>query len=223
MQYRHEVKFEISRQDIAILRQRLGAVMKRDKHAVDGAYTIRSLYFDNIDDKALREKINGVNIREKYRIRMYNNDTSVIHLERKFKRGGLGYKNSADITPKQAQDIINGDIAWMACSDDEVILSFYTRLRTQGLKPKVIVDYTREPYVFGAGNVRVTIDSDIRTGLSCTDFLNAHCLTVPIKDSPCILEVKWDGFLPDVIRDALQLDSRQNGAFSKYAACRMYD
>ena len=223
MQFRHEVKHEISRFDMLILRQRLRAVMKPDAHAVNGRYEIRSLYFDSLDDKALREKLDGVNIREKYRIRLYNNDPTVIHLERKFKHGGLGCKTSAALTPEQALSIVNGDADWMSRSTDDVILGFYTRIKNEGLKPKVIVDYTREPFVFPAGNVRVTLDYDIRTGLRCTDFLNPDCATVPIKDSPCILEVKWDSFLPDVIRDAVQLDGRRSAAFSKYAACRMYD
>ena len=82
MQFRHEIKHEISRLDMLVLRQRLKAVMEPDSHAKDGRYDIRSLYFDNLDDKALREKLDGVNIREKYRIRLYNNDPSAIRLER---------------------------------------------------------------------------------------------------------------------------------------------
>ena len=223
MQFRHEVKHEISHHDMLILRQRLRAVMRPDSHAVNGRYEIRSLYFDNLDDKALREKLDGVNIRAKYRIRLYNHDPSFIHLERKFKHGGLGYKTSANLTRDQAKAIADGDVEWMVYSSDEVILDFYTHIRNEGLKAKVIVDYTREPFVFAPGNVRVTLDYGIRTGLSCTDFLNPHCVTVPVKDSPCILEVKWDNFLPDVIRDAIQLDGRHNTAYSKYAASRMYD
>lgn len=92
MQFRHEVKHEISKGDLLILRQRLRAVMKPDCHAVNGQYEIRSLYFDTPDDKALREKLDGVITREKYRIRLYNNDPSGIRLERKFKHVGLGCK-----------------------------------------------------------------------------------------------------------------------------------
>ena len=206
-----------------ILRQRLRAVMRPDTHTVNGKYDIRSLYFDNLDDKALKEKLDGVSRREKYRIRMYNNDPSVIHLERKCKQGSLGYKNSAALTPQQAQAIVNGDIEWMAGTADEVLLGFYTRLRSEGLTARVIVDYTREPFIFGPGNVRVTLDYNIRTGMRCTDFLNPACMTVPVKDAPCILEVKWDNFLPDVIRDAVQLDGRHSTVYSKYAAARMYD
>lgn len=223
MQFRHEVKHEISSLDMYILRQRLKAVMTPDNHARDGQYEICSLYFDNPEDKALRQKLDGVSIREKYRIRLYNNDPSVIHLERKFRHGGLGCKESAPLTPGQALAIVNGDSSWMAASTDQVILGFYTRIRNEGLAAKVIVSYIREPFVFGPGNVRVTLDYNIRTGLRCTDFLNPDCTTVPVPGSPCILEVKWDHFLPDVIRDIVQLKYRHSTAFSKYAACRMYD
>ena len=223
MQFRHEVKHEINCHDMLILRQRLRAVMKPDSHAVDGRYEIRSLYFDNLDDKALREKTDGVNIREKYRIRLYNNDSSVIHLERKFKHGSLGFKDSAALTPEQAQAIADGDVEWMSRSDNAVILGFYTRIKNEGLAAKVIVDYTREPFVFGPGNVRVTLDYNLRTGMNCTDFLNPDCVTIPVRDAVGILEVKWDNFLPDVVRDAVQLDGRRGSAFSKYASSRMYD
>ena len=184
MQFRHEVKHEISETDMLILRQRLRRVMKPDAHAVNGLYEIRSLYFDNLDDKALREKLDGVNIREKYRIRLYNHDPSVIHLERKFKRGGLGYKTSAKLTEKEARAIAGGDVEWMAESTDEVLLGFYTRIRSEGLKAKVIVDYIREPFVFAAGNVRVTLDYGIRTGRNCTDFFEPGLRDHPREGSP---------------------------------------
>ena len=83
MDLRHEWKHEISDCDRLVLRQRLSAVMQLDPHAIDGKYFIRSLYFDNGTDKALREKLDGINIREKFRIRYYNHDISVIHLEKK--------------------------------------------------------------------------------------------------------------------------------------------
>ena len=223
MQFRHEVKHEISSHDLLILRQRLRAVMKQDSHAINGQYKIRSLYFDTFDDKALREKLDGVNIREKYRIRLYNYNPSLIHLERKFKHGSLGYKTSAKLSPEQAQAIANSDIEWMSGSTDEVILGFYTHIRNEVLKARVIVDYIREPFIFTPGNVRVTLDYGIRTSMRCTDFLNPDCVTVPIMDSPSILEVKWDNYLPDIIRNIIQLDGRRSTAFSKYAASRMYD
>lgn len=222
MDLRHEWKHEISYSDLLVLRQRLSAVAKKDEHAVDGKYFIRSLYFDNLSDKALREKLDGISRREKFRIRYYNGDTSVIHLEKKSKIGGLGNKQSANLTAEEAGWIVDGKLDWMLNSNRPLVQELYVKMTTEGLRPKTIVDYTREPFTYAPGNVRVTLDYEIRTGLSCVDFLNIDCPTIPVADNPIILEVKWDEFLPTVIRDAVQLDNRRVGAYSKYASCRMY-
>lgn len=223
VQYRHEWKHEISYMDLLSIRARLRAVAQPDTHAVGGKYLIRSLYFDNLNDKALREKIDGVNMREKFRIRYYNGDPSrIIHLEKKSKLNGLGSKYSAPLTMAEAQSIVDEKIDWMLHSSHSLIQELYCKMRYQGMAPKTIVDYTREPFIYGPGNVRVTFDYDIRTGLNCTDFLNPDCVTVPAGDAPIILEVKWDAYLPSIIRDAVQTPGRRVGAFSKYAQCRIY-
>lgn len=222
MKYRHEWKHEISYGDLLVLRQRLSAIARRDSHAIHAAYTIRSLYFDNHADKALREKLEGVNLREKFRIRCYNYDASFIRLEKKSKINGLCCKESAMLTQEEAGSILDGHWGWMAGSGNPLVAELYTKMAAQGLRPKTIVDYTREPFVYPLGNVRISLDYNIRTGLRCTDFLDFSCLTVPAGDSPIILEVKWDEFLPDIIRDAVQLRGCRTGAFSKYAACRIY-
>ena len=223
MQYRHEWKHEINRSDLITLRQRLRAVAKIDPHAIDGRYMIRSLYFDTPTDRALREKLDGVNRREKFRIRYYNGDTSLIHLEKKSKLNGLGTKASALLTRQEAQAIVDGELDWMAeCGDRPLVQELYSKMRSQTLRPKTIVDYTREPFTYPPGNVRVTLDYDIRTGLGCTDFLDPGCVTVPAGDAPILLEVKWDAYLPDTIRAAVGLESRRSSAFSKYAQCRIY-
>ena len=222
MDFRHEWKHEINFSDMIAIRHRLRAVAKPDPHAVDGSYFIRSLYFDNLSDKALREKIDGVNCREKFRIRYYDHDPSLIHLEKKSKWNGLGNKQSAVLTAQEAQAIIDGELDWMLDSGRPLVQELYSKMQTQGLRPKTIVDYTREPFVYDPGTVRVTLDYDIRTGLNCTDFLNPDCVTIPAGNAPIILEVKWDKYLPSVIRDAVQLNGRRTSAFSKYAICRIY-
>lgn len=220
--YRHEWKHVLNLSDMFVLRQRLRVVMEHDPHAVDGKYHIRSLYFDNLDDKALREKVDGVNMREKFRIRLYNRNAAVINLEKKSKRNGLGTKFSARLSAEEAQKIVDGDIDWMLTSDRPLVRELYCKMRYQGLRPKTIVDYTREPFIFRAGNVRVTLDYDIRTGLHSTDFLNPEAVTVPAGDAPILLEVKWDEYLPSIIRDLVSVPDRRVGSFSKYAQCRVY-
>ena len=222
MDYRHEWKHEITGSDMVAIRQRLRAVAKPDAHGANGRYFIRSLYFDDPTDTALREKVNGVSRREKVRIRYYDRDTSLIHLEKKSKWNGLGQKRSASLTAEEAQAIVDGRLDRLPPGLHPLVWELCYQMRTRLLRPRTIVDYTREAYVFAPGNVRVTLDFDIRTGLDCTDFLNADCVTVPAGNAPMILEVKWDAFLPDIIRDAVQLEGRHSAAFSKYAACRIY-
>ena len=224
MHYRHEWKHELNYLDLLSIRARLRAVAEPDPHAIGGKYLIRSLYFDNPDDKALREKVDGVNMREKFRIRYYNGDTSLIHLEKKSKVNGLGTKYSAHLTAEEARRIVDGDIDWMLdAADRPLVQELYCKMRYQRMRPKTIVDYTREPFIYGPGNVRVTFDYNIRTGLQSTDFLNPDTPTVPAGDAPIILEVKWDAYLPDIIRDCVQTPGRRVTAFSKYAQCRIYD
>ena len=220
--YRHEWKHQISLSDQLAVRARLRAVCRADSHAAHGQYQVRSLYFDNLEDKALREKIDGVNCREKFRIRYYNGDLSLIRLEKKSKAGGLCSKESAALTREEAQAAADGALAWMPESGRPLVQELYHKMTCSLLRPKVIVEYTREAFVCGPGNVRVTLDYGLRTGLGCAGFLSADCVTIPAGNAPAILEVKWDAFLPSVIRDAVQLESRRASAFSKYAACRMY-
>ena len=220
--FRHEWKHEINASDLIAIRQRLRAVAKPDPHAVDGSYRVRSLFFDDLSDRARREKLDGVDRREKFRIRYYNGDTGLIHLEKKRKQNGLGAKDTARLSAAEAQAIVDGDLDWMLRSDRPLVQELYSKMKTTGLRPRTIVDYTREPFVYAPGNVRVTLDYNIRTGLGCTDFLDPDCVTVPAGDAPIILEVKWDAFLPDIIRAAVQLEGRRASAFSKYAQCRIY-
>ena len=222
MDYRHEWKHELNYLDLLTLRARLRAVMEPDPHAIDGKYHIRSLYFDTPGDKALREKVDGVNLREKFRIRLYNRDTSVIHLEKKSKVNGLGTKFSADLSADETQRLLAGDLDWMMDPERPLVQELCCKMRAQGLQPRTIVDYTREPFIYRPGNVRVTLDYDIRTGLRSTDFLDPDCVTIPAGDAPILLEVKWDAFLPSIIRDAVSMPNRRTGAFSKYAQCRIY-
>ena len=121
---------------------------------------------------------------------------------------GLCLKDSVTLTKEQAQAIVDGDCCWMMESSVPLIEELYTKMMKQGLRPKTIVDYIREPFVFAPGNVRVTLDYNIHTGLLCTDFLNPSSVTVPAGDATILLEV--------------QLNNCRVGAFSKYAVCRIY-
>lgn len=224
LKLRHEIKHEISISDYIALRNRLKFIAQKDLNTDErGRYRIRSLYFDNADDKALKEKILGLNNREKFRIRYYNGDTRHIKLEKKGKINGLCYKRYTPLTVGQCEQIINGDIKWMRFSGNSLLVELYAKMNFQQLRPRTLVDYVREPYIYKPGNVRVTFDSGITTGLNSKELFNQQTAAMnshAIKK--IIMEVKFDEFLPEIIRDIIQLGQRQNSAFSKYAACRIF-
>lgn len=223
--FRHELKYEISRGDYLAMRSRLRKIMSADPHADEnGLYQIRSIYFDNLYDKALREKTDGVAKREKFRIRWYNDDFSFITLEKKMKINNLCLKCDATISLEECHKILSGDIEFMKTHPEELVRELYAKMRYQRLKPKVLVSYVREPYIYKSGNVRVTFDSQVRTSVFRRDFLTENGLDVSATDYPddMILEVKYDAFLPEIIQDVIQVKDTRQQAFSKYGACRRY-
>ena len=223
--YRHELKYEIPYTEYLAMRNRLKCVMTPDPHTdADGRYRIRSIYFDNSDDKALREKIDGVRCREKFRIRYYNDDLSFITLEKKMKIDNLCLKYDAPVTEEECRKILGGDIEFMKDHKEEVVKELYAKMRYQYLKPRVLVSYVREPYIYIPGNVRVTFDSQIRTTMFGAAFLNGPPHDISATDTPqdMILEVKFDAFLPEIIQDLIQVKNIRQQAFSKYGACRRF-
>ena len=222
MDYRHEIKHYITEADAVAIRRNLSVVASIDSHAQkDGAYRIRSLYFDDLQNTALWEKLDGVNERRKFRIRYYNADLSYIMLECKIKRDNVGCKLQERLTEEELKKIIDGDIAWMVSSGKPLLVTLYAEMKTKGLRPKCVVEYMRVPFVYKPGNVRVTIDWNIRTGPP-GQFMDPNGLTLPVDGNPMLLEVKWDEYLPGIIRRAAALKGRGPTAFSKYAACRVY-
>ena len=192
--FRHELKFAVNAGDVAVLRSRLGACMARDSHN-GGVYKIRSLYFDDPWDSALNEKLDGVDEREKFRIRCYNGDDSFLRLEKKMKRNGLCKKLQAELSRAEVECIVAGDA---------LLQEFYCKLSGALLQPKTLVDYSREAFVEPLGNVRVTLDTDIRSGVYSRDFFDPAVPMLPVSPLS-VLEVKYDAFLPAHIAAAVQV------------------
>lgn len=220
--YRHELKYRVSYVDYLAIRSRICTIMQTDSHARNGTYRIRSVYFDNAYDKALWEKIDGVRKREKFRIRYYNDDLSYIALEKKMKIDKLCLKYDARISEAEFRKILTGDIEWMKDSSEELVRELYAKMRYQGLKPRVRVSYLREPYIYKAGNVRVTFDSEVRTSLFNNQFIDVDDISAQDTPRDMIMEVKYDAFLPRIIQDMLQTGNMNQESFSKYGVCRRF-
>ena len=224
MKYRHEVKHIITSGDDLILTSRLRKLFVHDKNADShGVYRVSSLYFDTPNDTALRQKLDGVNCREKFRLRCYNGNPDFIRLEKKSKQGSLGHKRSAPVTRKQVERLLAGDVEVLLESGDPLLGELYRKMRFQLLTPKTIVTYDREAFLYTPGNVRITIDRSLRTGLNSLGFLNPEMFHAPVSDGMSVLEVKFDEFLPEIVKMAVQTPHTRAGAYSKYAVCRRYD
>lgn len=222
--FRHELKFEVDKAQYLVIRQRLRAICEPDPHTRDdGTYLIRSIYFDNVDNKALLEKVNGVSIREKFRIRYYNDSLDYITLEKKQKINDLCKKVECSLTKDEVCDILSGDTAFMKDHGASLVQELYSAMKTTGLRPKVLVSYKREPYIYGPGNVRVTFDSAIRTSMFSDNFIK-DIFDVSATDDAgmMIMEVKFDDFLPDIIATAVNEGNIRQQSFSKYEACRRF-
>jgi hypothetical protein len=222
--YRHEYKYEIDRFQLEALKQRLASVMRLDPHVGrDGMYRIRSLYFDDWYDGCFNDNEDGVDPREKFRIRIYNGRSDRISLELKRKESGMTLKRSCAITPGLAQWLVDGGrLQWGDCIHP-LLRKLYIMQETRGMAPKVIVEYVRIPFVCGDGNVRVTLDIDICTskdiGLFFSPEINSR-LVMPVGMS--LLEVKYDSLLPDYIYRMVQMNGMRHITFSKYYLCRKF-
>lgn len=221
--YRHEYKYPISDLEAAILKERIRKLMSLDSHVGEsGMYHISSLYFDDYYDSCYYENEIGSDPREKFRIRIYDKSTDIISLECKRKERGKTLKTSCRLQKSQVEDIIAGRP--VKNPNNNVLLNKFIILqKTKGLKPKVIVDYKRVPYVEKAGNVRITFDSQLASSKDIDKFLDGTFVSRPIMPvGKLLMEVKYDEFLPDFIYDTLQLNNLTQSAFSKYYLCRKF-
>lgn len=220
MKFRHELKYLINYGDAKLLKQRLLGVLTPDEHAENGKYSIRSLYFDDYFDKAYNEKLAGVTNRKKYRIRLYNRDDGFIRLECKIKKESYISKLGASLSADEAQRILNGEYDFLLKRPEPVCSHFYYECKSRFLRPRVYVDYEREPFTLEAGDVRITFDSDVRGAYpsgTLTDDTKPFFHT--LEPGKLVLEVKFTEFLPSVVRDVLPLKAAEFTAVSKYTLC----
>lgn len=218
--YRNEWKYYISLWEAELLKRRLLPFMERDTHAKDGEYTIRSLYFDDYWDSAYEEKMMGVMNRQKWRIRIYNYSDASIKLERKKKWGSYIHKDSASLTKDEYKKILAGDYGFLLASNQPLCREFYYECTVNLQRPKVIVDYEREPLVRQEGDVRITFDRDVRAGAFNYDIFDPKLpVTSVLDENRLVLEVKFTEMIPELIKELLPLDGQEFSAISKYTLC----
>ena len=222
--YRHELKYVICASELVQIQHRIQGLLPLDSHIGEsGFYNIRSLYFDDIYNSCFYENENGTDPREKFRIRIYNHSTDRITLECKRKERGKTLKTSCPLTIEQTRMLMEGRVLPDIVNQPEVLRKLTLRMMTKGMRPVVIVEYDRIPYVYPNGNVRVTMDMNVSSSTNIERFLDAQIPKRPIMPAgQHLLEVKFDEYLPDFIHHNLNLHSMTQTAYSKYYLCRKY-
>ena len=224
---RHELKFFINEEQHFLLSHALDRTLHRDPNGDENnEYHIRSLYFDDVYNTALYDKLDGDQNRDKYRIRIYNFSDRVIKLECKTKIGTLISKRSISIPRDLCEQLMAGDPAGLENTRSGLLNDVYREMTVNLLRPVVLVDYVREAYLHDAEEVRITFDKQLRTGMRSHDLFNPHVPTIPPFDhGEMILEVKYNRVLPPYIRDILNTycPNAIQSAISKYTWCRRFE
>lgn len=224
VKYRHEFKYICSDAQLECIKRRLVGLMHYDKHTdINGTYNVRSVYFDDYHNTYYSENTNGVDPREKFRIRIYNSQDSTISLERKRKERGMTNKESVRIERELCDMILSDKVSFLNLSGNHVWNCFANKYNNYQLRPKVIVDYDRTVFVCPLGNVRITFDRNISSSVDYSNFFKQSLKKRPIMEcGQNVLEVKYDEVLPDYIYKAIELENLQRTSFSKYYLCRTY-
>lgn len=222
--FRHELKYVVSGAELAMLQNRIRHLLPVDSHAgPEERYTVRSLYFDDCFDRCYYENEDGTDPREKFRIRIYNHSTQRIQLECKRKERGKTLKTSCPLTVEQTRQLMAGVPLGQIGDQPPLLQKLTSQMLLRGLRPVVIVEYVRIPYIYRDGNVRITLDTNISASRDLDRFLEDRIALRPVMpDGRQLLEVKYDAFLPDFIYRNLQLDSLTQTAYSKFYICRRF-
>lgn len=225
MEYRNELKFELSDFDLVRIKYRLASLMHPDSHQGPDGYLIRSLYFDDLYGSCMDEKENGVAYREKYRIRIYDNNPDFIRLEKKTKYADMTKKTQQPLRLQEYESLLSGDtdkLHEILCGNKGGLLEeFVRKLLYKKFLPKCIVEYERFAFVEGVGNVRITFDRNIAGSSQTGGLFDDSLVTIPVMpQNHHILEIKYDELLPHYILQALDLGNLRRQSFSKYYMTR---
>ena len=221
---RNELKYYISNIEYLALVNRLEHILKPDGYSKPReGYFIRSLYFDSHDDECLYEKQSGDIFRAKYRMRIYDTKTETVKFEIKNKANNQIFKETATISKESAYKIIDGDYGELLTYKNPILNKIFKKFTEKQYKPKVIVDYTRDAFMFDFFNIRITFDKNLHSNNTDFDLFSENLHTIPvILEGKQIMEIKYETALPEFIHRSLQIDAAERMAISKYTLGRRF-
>lgn len=223
---RLEVKYLVDRTTRTGLTRDLAAFMQPDRYAgAEGAYLVRSLYFDTPDYKAYHEKLAGAAIRHKLRIRAYGADpreSELVRLEVKSRYISYIYKTVVDI-PRAEYGAVEAALRQRTLpperllNDHSASKEFFRLQRQYNFEPKVLIQYRRQAFErVELNRVRVNFDDELQATRHL-DLLGP--LQGPrrlLQYGHAVFEIKVDGPMPYWLHMLIDKYNLQNQAFSKY-------
>ena len=218
---RQEKKYLITLADMQQLAGRLDQVMLQDPHNGAGGYLIRSLYFDTIDNRDYQEKLDGIELRRKIRLRVYDPAATFAMLEMKQKEGHYQKKRSLRVGRADAIEIAAGEYRSLLGYDDPFAAECYGLMRMRCYRPATVVVYRRKAYIARENRIRITFDHSIQANEACFDLFSPNLSLYPVLDPFLgILEVKYNGFLLSYIKKLVNTANRSEQSVSKYCLAR---
>lgn len=202
--YKYEKKETVNIKEIEVLERRLSLFMDIEKKEY-----IRDLYFDSPNNEDLIEKINGDVVTEKFRIRYKNLDSTDIHLEKRMKKNGKYKKISSVITEEDVENILNGDIEYLAFSDKKILRDFYLKMMCGKIEAKAIIEFERQSFVYKRTDTTVNIDTFRKVSLNEEDIMDKEMKSVAINEDTAVIEVRNNGEIPRFIEKLIFGDSEK--------------
>lgn len=201
--------------------------MNIDNYAIknNNEYFVRSLYFDNDDYSNFFEKVDGVKIRKKFRLRSYDKNflsKNPIFLEMKGRVHDRIIKkrvliNRNDI--KYFETLKNLETLNQKYGYNSLINEFVYDVKKKNIKPKIMIDYNRKPLINKFGlYFRLTFDSNLVTNRRNYLFDDKEKFSLPLKYKPgnSILEVKFERSIPAWFHRIIQSYNLNRRSISKY-------
>lgn len=219
--YRQEKKYFMTVAEMYKLSRKLDQVMLSDPHNGANGYAIRSLYFETFNDQDYEAKIEGLELRRKIRLRIYDPNSDFAMLEMKQKQGQYQKKRSLKISRSDACELTRGRYESLLHYPDPFAAECYGLMHMQCYRPKTIVEYKRKAYIAKENKIRITFDHDIRATEASMDLFTPELNMYPVLDSfNCVMEVKYNGFLLSYIKNLVSSANRSELSVSKYCLAR---
>jgi hypothetical protein len=205
--------------------------MKLDPHVSNNYdYEVRSLYFDSNFQHSFMEKINGIAIRKKLRIRYYpdfvNAEGKFAFIEIKKKINENVAKSRVFVPLADAVKILdknsNEALKFFDCAsgqDQQTLKEIWWLNKRYNLKTSCIVSYKRRPFLSKLEKTfRLTFDTNVMVRNYNLNLNYGGGSKYIIPRGICIMEVKFNNYIPKWAIKILQNNNCLQYKISKFAS-----